>query len=67
MTPKVENLNDAKDYDILVEAKQKQTWGFSMYDMERMKTLLKEFTGNIYISDSINESAKPLISELKNF
>ena len=50
MTPKVENLNDAKDYDILVEAKQKQTWGFSMYDMERMKTLLKEFTGNIYIS-----------------
>ena len=67
MTPKVENLNDAKDYDILVEAKQKQTWGFSMYDMERMKTLLKEFTGNIYISDSINESAKPLISELKDY
>ena len=38
-----------------------------MYDMERMKTLLKEFTGNIYISDSINESAKPLISELKDY
>lgn len=67
MTPKIENLNEAKEYDVLIEARKNQALGFSMYDMERMETLLKKFTGKIYISDSINGSAKPLISELKDY